>query len=251
MPSVNGGSISGIDAGGSTLQIQDTVSNFSVNRCQLNYISIGSGFGVIPPSNILITETIIKVSIESLDDSPNSPRNVLISNCVLANLGGDIKLKANSGWEDLTCKNTIIVTSGGYMFSKIHYSLFENCILLGGSNQQYCYVGGSSNTFRNCLFFAPYSGLSPNFISENLLFNSIEVSNDGSIFNSGSYHLHESSPGKNAGKDGTDIGIYGGRYPWKDGGLPVNPHIDTFNVGGNTDTNGTLKVSIKVAAQDH
>lgn len=65
------------------------------------------------------------------------------------------------------------------------------------------------------------------------------------------FHLQANSSGKNAGSDGTDIGIYGGRFPWKDGGLPITPHIESKFVNGTTDTNGNLNVKIKVAAQDN
>ena len=84
--------------------------------------------------------------------------------------------------------------------------------------------------------------------SEDLIF----IDPQGFTYNmKNDYRLRDSSPGKNAGKDGTDIGIYGGRYPWKDGGLPVNPHIETYDIAGKTDSIGNLRVKIKVAAQEN
>jgi len=65
------------------------------------------------------------------------------------------------------------------------------------------------------------------------------------------YHLKADSPGKNAGKDGTDIGIYGGSYPWKEGSLPFNPHYQKIQVAPKTDNQGNLNVNIMVKAQDH
>lgn len=65
------------------------------------------------------------------------------------------------------------------------------------------------------------------------------------------FHLPPDSPFKNAGTDGTDIGIYGGTFPWKDGSVPFNPHFQSVIIPGATDQNGNLNVNIKVAAQDN
>lgn len=65
------------------------------------------------------------------------------------------------------------------------------------------------------------------------------------------FHLPTNSPYKNAGTDGTDIGIYGGPFPWKEGSVPFNPHIQHKIISGGTDQNGNLNVNIKVAAQDY
>ena len=63
-------------------------------------------------------------------------------------------------------------------------------------------------------------------------------------------HLRPNSPLHNAGTDGTDIGIYGGLFPWKEGSVPFNPHIQTKTIGNITDGNGNLQINIKVKAQD-
>ena len=65
------------------------------------------------------------------------------------------------------------------------------------------------------------------------------------------YHLKSNCVGKNAGKDGTDIGIYGGVFPWKEGSVPKNPHIINSTIGGTTNSNSALPINIKVSAQDH
>ena len=57
------------------------------------------------------------------------------------------------------------------------------------------------------------------------------------------------SPCKNAGTDGTDIGIFGGPAPYKAGAVPFNPHITRSSIVGYTDKDGKLKVNIQVSAQ--
>ncbi|MCL1933988.1 MAG: hypothetical protein FWF53_09295 [Candidatus Azobacteroides sp.] len=61
--------------------------------------------------------------------------------------------------------------------------------------------------------------------------------------------IQDSSPCKNAGTDGTDIGIYGGINPWKPDELPFNPHIIQVVIPTQADKDGNLKVNISVAAQ--
>ena len=57
------------------------------------------------------------------------------------------------------------------------------------------------------------------------------------------------SPAKNAGTDGTDIGIYGGPRPWREGALSSNPHIQSKTIAPETDAQGRLNVNIRVKAQ--
>jgi hypothetical protein len=65
------------------------------------------------------------------------------------------------------------------------------------------------------------------------------------------FNLPAGSPYKNAGRDGTDIGIYGGVFPWKPGSVPSNPHFQSLKVAPQTDSSGNLKVQITVAAQSN
>lgn len=58
------------------------------------------------------------------------------------------------------------------------------------------------------------------------------------------YHL-KGPFGKNAGTDGTDIGIYGGTG-FSDTGLPPYPQIIIKNVPAQTDENGNLKIQVKI-----
>ena len=64
------------------------------------------------------------------------------------------------------------------------------------------------------------------------------------------YHLKASSPGKNAGDDATDVGIYGTSEPYKASALPSNPHISFKEIPSSTLPNGTLPLKIKVSAQE-
>jgi len=259
MPYVNGGSITGIFTINCTIQILETVDNFSVNRCLFSSIIFGNYDVLKPPFNISITESVVENGIINMESYPKCPQNVSITNSIIGNLNGAYPFQGNQFWDNITCRNCLILGKSTYGYPiiiGIKSSLFENCILMDANVNSN--LGCNNSIFRNCLFTGSGAELSvpaPNLVY-NCIFNQpqhlIFVDPQDFVFNmKNDYRLRDDSPGKNAGKDGTDIGIYGGRYPWKDGGLPVNPHIETFNVAGKTDSIGNLKVKIKVAAQEN
>jgi len=63
------------------------------------------------------------------------------------------------------------------------------------------------------------------------------------------FRLAPGSPAIGVGPNGMDCGIYGGLSPWKEGGVPYNPHIQEQFIGTATNLQGELPVQIKVAAQ--
>jgi hypothetical protein len=257
LPNVNGGSISGIYAKNTTLQIDNNVSNFIVNRCLFSFINIGIPLVDMPPFNISIFETVVdRIQGNVGADNLSGPQNVLISNSILSNYN-NLVLNGNGKWENLSCKNCIISRSDSESqptLASIKNSLIENCIIIDNTGNVYGY-GNENNTFRNCLFtIQKNTNWGNNFMINCILDqpqNSIFIDPQDFVFNiKNNFRLQDNSPGKNAGTDGTDIGIYGGRFPWKDGGLPANPHIESKFVNGTTDTNGNLNVNIKVEAQE-
>lgn len=64
------------------------------------------------------------------------------------------------------------------------------------------------------------------------------------------YNYHLQNPSTLLGTDGTQVGIYGGSAPWKEGSVPKNPHIIQKNIAPQTDNNGMLNIQIKVGAQN-
>ena len=78
----------------------------------------------------------------------------------------------------------------------------------------------------------------------------IFVNQTGTTFNyTHDYHLQ--APTTYLGTDGTQVGIYGGTFPYKEGAVPLNPHIQLKNIAPTTDANGDLQIQIQVKAQDN
>ena len=159
----------------------------------------------------------------------------------------------------LVLKNNIFLynyysSSGSYNLNG-KYLIFENNIILDTSTD-HMFTVLSNSIFKNNLFVSsPTFPRSTNNGSNNIVNqaqSSIFVNQTGNSFNyAHDYHLKAGSPGKNAGTDGTDIGIYGGFYPWKEGSLPAFPHYQMIEVAPKTDASGNLNVKIKVAAQEN
>ncbi|MCZ8355835.1 MAG: hypothetical protein O9340_13935 [Cyclobacteriaceae bacterium] len=103
-------------------------------------------------------------------------------------------------------------------------------------------AGGGSNTGGG------------NFIGVDPLFES--VSNLNAYVNNANYRLRSTSIYRNAGTDNTDLGIYGGAYPFPSGGTPGSiydtspmppiPQISELNIqNASVPVNGTLNVNVK------
>jgi len=217
------------------------ISNYTLNRCNINYLSSSSNAA----TNNLFYENVFRSQV----NLANSQSNAFYNNILPA---------VSSFGPNTFFKNNIFLRLNNNLESYVNNSTFENNVFLGVSpvfNIIWNYYI-ENNIFNSNLFVEnisfPYGanmGLD-NIVNQPL--SSIFVNQTGNEFNyTHDYHLQASSPGNNAGTDGTDIGIYGGVFPWKDGSLPNNPHIQFKNISGTTDQNGNLQINIKVKAQDN
>jgi len=132
---------------------------------------------------------------------------------------------ANSNKSSVIVNNNIFTGyHQGGSFENVINAQFSNNIFFGKSPQ-----GAGSSVFEKNLTYAstqtqlPYgtnTGNS-NFVNVDPQFVNIPVNTFTFSF-AYDFHLQPSSPGINAGTDGTDIGIFGGGYP-----MPTNSNIIT------------------------
>ena len=232
------GSITGINILGG-INIQTEMNFYTVKSCRIYYVRIGA-----KASNFLFIENVLENGI-SLYSQVVGANFSYFNNIFGAGAGG-------GGVTNSIFKNNIFLT-----YVAANFSLFENNIFY---NNSFYGVGFNENVknsiAKNNLFAIGLSFENSTNVGSNNLFEQpqtgIFLNQSGNSFDySHDYHLQPNSPGKNAGTDGTDIGIYGGIYPWKEGSIPSNPHFQSIQIAPKTDTNGNLNVKIKVAAQDH
>ena len=106
-----------------------------------------------------------------------------------------------------------------------------------------------NNTFFNNYFLPSSAALAAQI--DGLIIENIEefiVGPNNGVSTTSNFHLKNGSPGKNAGTDGTDIGIYGGTG-FNDLALPPIPRIVAKRIAEQTDEQGNLKVQVKVKAE--
>jgi len=213
----------------------DTIVNFSIVRCR-----IGGSMFLDNFSMGLIAENIIEFQVAN---NYLAKDNSFISNIFTSNVG---QFGPGNNF-----KNNLLLSSS-YTAWTFSDCLFENNIIFSDR-----FVDPMTNcVFQNNLFVYNISfPIGTNLGSSNIVNQtreSIFVNQSGDSFDyTQDYQLKPDSPGKKAGRDGTDIGIYGGAYPWKEGSIPANPHFQSIKIGPKTDNSGNLNVKIKVAAQDH
>ncbi|MFC0875168.1 hypothetical protein ACE01N_01170 [Saccharicrinis sp. FJH2] len=219
-------------SGSLTLKYNNTVEvllNDKVSECIIDG-SIDAGMG----SNVIIEKTILK---GTLGHFRNSYMNHNIFTYGARNSGS------------------------GYSFL---LSYCENCQVKNSVINYYSYVnwradvyGSINNNFLNNIFAGnitfPDGTNTGSYNITGVDLSTVFENIDGN-FQDFSYlhnfHLKVGSPAAAAGMNGADIGIYGHTVPFKDGGLPVTPHIRSVEVNDET-TNGLLPVSVTVGAQEN
>lgn len=253
----DGGSLTGFKINGSIYfgnsTLNQNINNYSISRCNFSTLILGN----TNPSGA--TGNSFHENIMYNIDGYSSENNMVSNNIIIGTirqLGINNAIKNNMFLYQITC-------NGGCPLGSIVGSsvgcLFENNLFLSPNLSTAAF--GSipvSNSIFNNNFFVENWYMSNNCIGNN---NLINQSPDSIFFNysphnnnfaySYDYHLKSTCPGKNAGNDGTDIGIYGGAFPWKEGSIPSNPHFQTVKIAPTTDANGNLNVNIKVRAQDN
>lgn len=254
------GSLMGVKLNGDlefgTSTANANVCNYIVGRCYVGCVFSNSS----NPTNNLFFENILTSS------STNGGRyysinmsfaksNCFFNNIITGGINGDRSTIVAIGAGSVFKNNIFINSNPYYYLMVVESSAFENNIFTNYPLYDAMYQT-INNIFNNNIFVTSSSYFSGTNTGSNNITNqpqsSIWINQSGDSFSyTQDYHLQPTSPGKNAGRDGTDIGIYGGAYPWKEGAIPSNPHFQSLKIDPTTDTNGNLNVKIKVAAQDH
>jgi hypothetical protein len=171
----------------------------------------------------------------------------VITNCIMD--GATVSLFRPSG---LVLRNSVILSA---RFQNSANAVVQNCIFTYNGEPLWQVSGVQ---ISNCLITG--TGMFSNSGFTNQESNNIYGQAAASIFvneTDGDYtfdddlHLAPTSPGVNAGNDGTDIGIYGSGSPYKEGAAPYNPHYQAATINGATNGNGELPVNIRMAVQPH
>jgi hypothetical protein len=240
----SGGLLMGIVCpnGASPRSVQ-TLSNYTISRCNLGGVAFDSLATDITIRESILFGFCLNAWCGGTASISGSPLRLTLLNSILYN-----KISA----QNAIIKNNIFLYDCCTAFCSsvgVDNSIIENNIIKCSN-----YLG-TNNVYRNNINLG-VNGLSSygNQGSDNVIggvpLDSIFVYyiNNGEIYNS-NFHLRKGSPYVKAGTDGTEVGIYGSTFPWKEGSVPENPHISSKNIDFRNDINGNIRVQIKVKAQ--
>lgn len=196
-------------------------------------------------TNILIANNIITGSVGYFNSN-----TVLIDHNVF--LGSSNLYQV---WNAIITNNIFVRSSGDIFSSEVVFCTFNKNISLQNT------IGSASTYSPTNIFEATYTGTgggsnsgSGNLVGTNPLFEN--VPNNDTYNTTYNYRLQAGSPGKNYATDGTDVGIYGGSYPFPSGGTPGSgfdtspmppiPQVTAVNIQNATIApNGTLNVQVQ------
>jgi hypothetical protein len=228
--------IEGVEiTGGFTFIDNQSVNNVVVKRCKINGLFNVQGALSTPSLNLALLENVFVNALYL-----NNAQNAMVSNCII---------QLNIAWsQGNIISNNIILFPSAYSLHDCHNNQINNNIFLGSAISQ-----GTGNIYNNNLFVSA----SPAYGTTATVFNSytgivqssIFVNQTGNVFDySHDYHLQ--NPLTYTGTNNTQIGLYGGIFPIKEGAVPLNPHIQVKNIAPTTDANGNLLIQIQVGAQN-
>lgn len=208
-----------------------------ISRCKFQQLVYG-GSQTTPCTYNTIKECVITSNV-TLDNA---------TSCVLTN--NIIQGRIFNGIANAIYNNDLFFNSNYYYYvlNGVDNSSISNNIFLKQDGS--IHSGCESNTFSHNIFSSDPGTGSNTFVSNypNVATTTLFIDQSGYAFDyAHDYHLN--TPGTYPGNDGTQVGIYGGLYPYKTAAVPTNPHIISKDIPAYADENGMLNINISVSAQ--
>lgn len=239
------GSITGIYILGQ-VSIIGNVNGYSIRRCNIvGGIRTTSYFNY--PKYFIINENVI--GGYDICYSCGNWFSILINGVNSSFLLSNNIIQAKVDIKGATLENNIFLFAGVALQNTTTCYFKNNIFKITGN------ISSGGSIFRNNLNgglngIDNYGNQGSGNFSTTISIDSIFINSNSSIWSyTYDYHLRANSSYKNAGTDGTDLGIYGGVFPWKEGSIPFNPHFQIKTIAPKTNNNGALPVFIKVKAQ--
>ena len=231
------GSLEGMFITGDVLVVDETLSNYSIKRCNFNALNFSNS----TIGNLFVAENVIRWNVSGSINIIYALFEKNIFNYPVGNF-----------FSGSNFNNNIFLFTNWYCLRTNSSVIFSNNIILD------VWPLGSNYHAENCVFYNNIFVWNISFpYYSNYGYNNIVNQPASSIFinltSSGfsyddDYHLQPTCPGVGAGTDGTNIGIYGTGQPYKEGAVPSNPHIQSQSISVH---NNQIQLDIKVSAQDN
>lgn len=234
--------LEGVEVNGNLIfSDNESVNQVVIKRCKINGSLNVVGNLSLPSTNFGLFGSVILGNI----DLANA-QNVLISNSIVQgrvfnSIGNEFNNNimldeyVNYGSEAPINGDNNQVNNN--IFTKVNYPNLIN---------------GNGNIAKNnlCALATPSFGTLPTLSGNyfGIAQTAIFINHSGNTFiYTNDYHLQNTS--SYLGLDGTQVGIYGGLFPYKEGAIPSNPHIESKTIAPQTNANGELNIQVSVKAQ--
>lgn len=223
-----------------------SVDNMSIIRCRINEETNFSRNG---SASAVSNQLVIFQSVLIGDLNLDGMQNVLISNSFIENRveSSESNTFKNNSFLKYTgaSSNHLFILSNNNTFLNNIFSTSNNTIISGNGNifQKNVFNSTSPNLGGSSVDINNYKGINLSTVYTNQTGNAFDYAHD--------YHLLPAAASTYLGNDNTEVGVYGGMFPLKEGFVPQNPHIISKTIAPTTNNNGDLNIQIKVSAEDN
>ena len=244
----NNSELTGFDCYGRELSVVIDANNITIQRCFLRQITINANhLGTHLLQNFFDSDIYEGWTILVLQGNQITIENNLIKNTTYASIyttSGCVKFEENV--DGLVANNVInagnvIGYDIGWIFAiwsaNANYTVKNNIILSGKCE------GNGNRYFNNMHSYSFLPGGNGNLTNVNM--NTVFVN-----YQQDNYHLKTGSPALGSGFNNTDMGMYGGDFPFIDGGYPDLPAIYYINVPSKASKQGGVNVTIKAKSKN-
>ncbi len=242
----NGTVLSGFSSAYVDLRDNQTLTNITITRCNSALFAFGSN-----KTGIVLTDCKITQCYAANLDPTNGVGN---TNLILNNFRVENCRFNGATLQPLHPSSTILISNcyGGTLNYGNNNVTVQNCIFSGGGGNG---VGVSNTIFNNNIF-----SWTPAIAGANNQFN-VNVENAGANVLVGfptqgtysadaRYQLTATSPAKNAGVGGVDIGIFGGLNPYHLSGIPAIPAFYLLDAATPNATNNPYTITYSVRSNN-
>ncbi len=215
--------------------------NVVIKRCKALGITY-AGTGATPCENNTIINNIITGGL-SLENAKSS----LFCNNIIT---GIVAHGINNGISN----NLLLLDTNNYAIYNVDNSEVSNNIIFQKYRTDYIITLCDLSSFSYNIFAATPSAASigtsvlesNNWLNISLLPLFVNMPLNAFDY---SYDYHLLSPTTYVNSASSQVGIYGGFFPYKENTIPVNPHIVTKSISSQTNSSGEINVNISVEAQ--
>lgn len=219
-----------------------SINNVVIKYCNFVQMDVRGDGTVQKSKNILLINNIIKSNLIL-----KNAENVEVYNCILNN-------SVNDSDNNIFSNNIFYFNSSAAIFNRANHNFIQNCIIFQHRNgnaiaENTCSGNSFINNYTNAV--TPNYGLFP-VVEDNTLglvnLTDFFVAFEGANFDY-AHNYHLKTPANHLGKDGTQVGIYGGLHPFKESAVPSNPHLESGEIS-TISSDGKINVKVKASAQD-